>query len=913
MVGLTDLVDSRTELHVMNVEYTEQFGEPIVHLFCRDKDNKFHWVEVEGHRPKFYIRPDDYDDRLQNHNWVEGVSGGFQTIHGEDLVTVETGLPKHVGGDRETEGLREYFDTTWEADVFYGTRFLIDTGIKTHFSVDMDDVERGQRFDGDYRAHVDDIQAVEDPEWKAEPRTVTVDIEVETKGVFPDASEARNRVTAITAHSSDDGRYRVWVLDAGHTTPNREELHESTDVPIAECSVHTGEADMLESFNEWVATKRPDMLSGWNSSTVDNGSPFDYPYLINRCDNLNVTSHHDWSPMGRVWDGSWGPDGKGVQFFDMMQAYTKTRWNEPKGGYGLDNIAELELGRGKDDVEDLDAAWKERPTEFLRYNVRDVEAVVEIDRESGTTDLYQNLRRLAGVQFDQCHNNIDLLDVYILRFAHERGIALPTNEEPDRGWFHGGYNFIPEFGRHENTVYPDVWSEYPNAFRTCNMSPETIIGTKEDLAASEYTEEDCRWSYIDTRPTSVKRESDPVYEKCYYLKPEIKEGFMNEVVDHVMGLKDQYDGTELYGPVKQIVNSTWGVYGDSNSYGKGYRLFDWRVAESITLYGRTVIQGTAEKFVDEVNTIKDEWGFEGQNAYIVGGDTDSCMASIPFTQDSDYHSLNHDPDHLATIQVAHEAVDRVNEWYDEFAAEQFNSNGEYIELELESFADRTYVPEPATAAAEGKKRYCELTRWDEGTWYDPPEFSVTGIDVVRSDRAAITREVVGDVLELILRVDDIDEARQRVYERISEAVEAVETGEISNAKLGRPRGMGQPPEEYGSPSKTPMPTYRGAKYANEHFPWADIGAGSKPVLFYIERVRGDWPQTYTADTREDGEPVDAVALENPEKLPPEFIIDSEKMVEKTLRDSIEPMLSPLHWSFDDALADTEQSDISTFF
>ena len=42
----------------------------------------------------------------------------------------------------------------------------------------------------------------------------------------------------------------------------------------------------------------------------------------------------------------------------------------------------------------------------------------------------------------------------------------------------------------------------------------------------------------------------------------------------------------------------WGVYGDSDSYGKGYRLFDWRVAESVTLCGREVIQYSAQNIED---------------------------------------------------------------------------------------------------------------------------------------------------------------------------------------------------------------------------------------------------------------------------------------------------------------------------
>jgi len=156
--------------------------------------------------------------------------------------------------------------------------------------------------------------------------------------------------------------------------------------------------------------------------------------------------------------------------------------------------------------------------------------------------------------------------------------------------------------------------------RNCNMSPETIIGTAEDLDDSEYTEADCRWTYVDTRADNVKNPdgrtgaADPQYEKLYFLKPSVEEGFMTSVVDDLMGMKDYYDGTDLYDAVKRIVNSVYGVYGDSDSYNKGYRLFDWRIAEGITLGGRKMIQDSSDRFVDALNDIKDERGLSGNHS-----------------------------------------------------------------------------------------------------------------------------------------------------------------------------------------------------------------------------------------------------------------------------------------------------------
>jgi hypothetical protein len=150
-----------------------------------------------------------------------------------------------------------------------------------------------------------------------------------------------------------------------------------------------------------------------------------------------------------------------------------------------------------------------------------------------------------------------------------------------------------------------------------------------------------------------------------------------------------------------------------------------------------------------------------------------------------------------------------------------------------------------------------------------------------------------------------------VYETIDEAATAIENGDIPLSDIARPKGMSKPPTEYGTPTRTPMPTYRGATYANQHL-GQNVQGGDKPYLLYIDRVRGDYPHTYTAETAEGGDAVDAVSMNDADELPDSFVVDRSKMVEKTLQDPLTPILSAMNWSFEDARADTEQSDMSTF-
>jgi len=92
----------------------------------------------------------------------------------------------------------------------------------------------------------------------------------------------------------------------------------------------------------------------------------------------------------------------------------------------------------------------------------------------------------------------------------------------------------------------------------------------------------------------------------------------------------------------------------------------------------------------------------------------------------------------------------------------------------------------------------------------------------------------------------------------------------------------------------------------EHIWWV------KPKLLYINRVRGGWPRTYTAETAEDGRQVDAIAMENPNRLPDEIEVDVEKQLQKVIKDPLQPILNPLGWSVAEALSDTQQIGFDSF-
>jgi len=966
-MALTDIADNRESLKVFNLEYSIEsegnfIDEPVVELFCRDEHGARRIVTVEEFYPSFYITEDEFeqhkedllqesmvreivvqeallDDRLEMNTAVRAVeTPPRQRLDNTNLVQIYTVKPSNVST------LREVFDWTGEADVFFTNRFLIDSEVYRGVSVPA----------GKERVSFDELRPLpEETVPDVNPRMHTVDIEVWSGGEFPDVMNPTKPVTAITAHDSYKDVYFCGVLhpdsvEEGDDNSWDESLEWQYPDGVSDeqlsVEVYDSENQLLGDYFEFVGETDPDIMTGWNSSRNDIGSGFDYPYLINRASAVNEWSYQELTyENGRIFVTNRGaPMVDGREMFDMLQAYKKTQIHE-KRSYALGAIAEDELGYGKEDVADLDEGWLHEPVGFMKYNIRDVEAVVEIEKAKGVLELYDNIRSVAGCTYSEAaDSNIGIIDLLFLRRAKEEGIALPTSMEPERGWYYGAKVYNPHPGKHRNVVYPDLASLYPYLMWSLNVSPETVFNNITEVMAAGYDEDDVYTAYIDTRDDSVKRDSDPDTTEIYYLKPEVKTGFVRDIIDDMVDMKYEYKGQgKKYDAVKRITNSLYGVFGDSNSYGNGFRLFDWRLAESITVAGRNVLEHTADTFVSNLH----DMGYH--EAKLIGGDTDSVMTTIPTAADMD-----------ETLEASFTAAEAVNNSYDEFMSERFGIDDPSLhkmEVEIESYADAIFFLQDLSSddPTDGvKKKYSQTIKWDEGDIIDNPEPKSKGFKLVRSDTASLTAEVQTGVLNRILTED---EPRPAVKEYLKEVYNDALDGKVEPESIGIPSSISSDPMDYGwtvqeldnghsVDSKdtradgevvkyfTPQPHIRGARYATTYIDGEDIGSGAKPLMFYVKGVVGssEYPEVYdyedefslnaptdTPDAnrremKELGKRVDAIAVEDPNNIPEAIQIDWEKMAEKTVEDAVDNIVQTMGWSFDDLVTAGEQSGLASF-
>ncbi|MCG7854420.1 MAG: DNA-directed DNA polymerase [Methanoregulaceae archaeon] len=291
--------------------------------------------------------------------------------------------------------------------------------------------------------------------------------------------------------------------------------------------------------------------------------------------------------------------------------------------------------------------------------------------------------------------------------------------------------------------------------------------------------------------------------------------------------------------LKVIMNTYYGVSGYTR-----FRLYDREIGAAVTSVGRAIIEHT--------RGVIESLGYR-----VIYGDTDSCMVLMP-------------PKSLEeTIQQARGVEDAVNRSYAEFALRELGAKRHYFSIKFEKIYRRFFQ-------AGKKKRYAGHLIWKEGKSAD--EIDVVGFEIRRSDSPQITRTVQKRVMEMILQGEEYE----TIKNYLGDIITNYRAGRYSLDEIGIPGGIGKDLGDY----QTDDAHIRGAKYANEHL-GMEFAKGSKPKRVYIRNVSARYRKT------------DVLCFEYGDQVPPEFQVDWELMLEKTLHQPISRIIESLGWDWTD--------------
>lgn len=698
------------------------------------------------------------------------------------------------------------------------------------------------------------VDKVKVPMKKVPIHKLYFDIETDYSADFRSAPKP---ITCITAFSNKLMKFVVFVwrndlknevkkIKAEDFTVNKDTNTKSNyDVSIY---MFDNEFDMLSKYLELIDNIRPELQMGWYS----NG--FDFPYIINRCINLGLD--YNKLAIGGVkmrennYTQKYMLNMNGTFPFDMLEIYKKITMNE-LDSYKLNSCAKEILGEENVKLEiNLKDAWRNDIKSLIRYNVQDVNLLIEIDDKVGMVDLMDERRRLIGCDWTELLDNTRLLDVHFLRKAQSLNYVLP---DPDYSVFNDGYigAFVmkPTAGLFRWVIGLDLSSLYPSIILEFNMSPETIselglIQLSKDLGIVNFKRQDEQLGFV---PQTI--------DELQNMRKKTR-GIIKEKLNENPKFKETAEYRMLYNiqfTQKSVVNSIYGALGYSK-----FRLYNRDVATAITTMGQKIIKHTQEMI-------------EAQGYKVIYADTDSNYVET--------NATNLDE----AIKIGKELREIVNKSYDKFVQKYGREKNEYLNIEFESVSKDIYFA--GEKGKEGtKKRYAYHQVWDDGQVVD--KISFKGFEVVRSDAPKITKEVQKKFFEIIFDETIKEHEKKILFEKwVRQFKKDIKDMKYSYNFISIPQQIKKRLHEY----KVTNPHLRGSDYANRYC-GTNIDIDSKVRLIYLEGIT-NMPETQEICFEDEYE-FKTWLGENDVKL----IIDWDKLFTGFIDNKIKSLYSALNWS-----------------
>jgi len=726
---------------------------------------------------------------------------------------------------------------------------------------------------------------------------VTIDIEIEATGGFPDITKADRPLTSLTVRKNG----KSVVLAMKDYTPEKE------SVTFIKCK---DEADLLSKFLTIWRSKQylPDIVTGWNVEG------FDMPYMINRISRiLGPESAKKLSPWGLLDEREVEIAGRqiiipvivGITILDYLQLYRKFSFTM-RESYKLDFICDLELGEKKLDYEQL---GYENLTDFynndfqnyVNYNIRDVELVDMLDDKLKFIEQVFAIAYDAKVNYLDTFTSVRMWDIIITNYLKQKNIVVPMFDPSKRQKDNpivGAYVKDPQIGMHEWVCSFDLNSLYPHLIMQYNISPETYKGMFSSLATSDGVDKILNGALNDFGIRNEIESSNYTVAAsgCYYDKD--RQGFLSELMqkmyddrvkykNQMIEAKKKFEKEKTYELEKEIarfhnmqlakkiqLNSAYGALAN-----KFFRWYDIRFAESITKSGQLSIRWAENKMNEFLNK---QLGTTNVD-YVIAVDTDSMYLNLSGVVDK-YIDKDKSIDEKVNIlnKYCNDVIEKqLNKYYDELAV-YVNAYAQKMKMKREAIANKGIFI--------AKKRYILNVYDNEGVRYSEPKLKMMGVEAVRSSTPQSVRNSITKAFNIIMT-----KSEDEMIDYIAE--EREKFSKLPFEDVSFPRGC-KDLEKWSDNSKNTIKVFKlgtpihvkGALLYNNHL--KKKGLDNKYDLIYSgEKIKF----CYLKTPNYLGEHVISTPGKLPKELNLDSLIDYDKQFEKAFLEPLSSILDTIGW------------------
>lgn len=532
---------------------------PVIHIYGQLEEGGTFFVRDDRQTPHFYIRASDAE-RARTLRIPEPKSTDKRTFDGAPVCRLETETPPDVPGVRDR--LHGAGIDTFEADVRFAVRYLIERGIKGGCEIE------GEATAGTGVTWVFENPRLRPADVKVEPRVLSFDIETDGKA---------ERLLAISMFAP--GIDEVLIVDGSdRSMPQNATRCES-------------EFAALDAFCDRIKTFDPDVLTGWNLIDFDFtvlqriAARLRHPFQLGRDTGaIRIRKAEGYFGSGQATiPGRLVLDG-----IDLLRG-AFVRMDD----YSLDAVAREVLGEGKavagdvrDRVGEIMHNYEHDLAAFALYARTDARLAWLIVEKLNVVRLAFARSQLAGMTPDRVAASIASFDFLYLTELERRGVVAPTVRSDDsrvHAAQQGGHVLEPVTGLHRNVWVFDFKSLYPSIIRTFNIDPLSYVANPSADA-----------DLVQTPGGAFRRE------------PAILPRMLDELFPRRDAAKKAGDDVAS-NAIKILMNSFYGVLGTP-----ACRFFNPALANAITGTGREMLLWSKR------------W-FEAAGFTVLYGDTDSLF------------------------------------------------------------------------------------------------------------------------------------------------------------------------------------------------------------------------------------------------------------------------------------------------
>lgn len=253
------------------------------------------------------------------------------------------------------------------------------------------------------------------------------------------------------------------------------------------------EEEMLMEYVKFFINNDPDIMMAWNIQ-------FDINYLINRIklkykklkiDNVHYYTYKSLSPMNSVNFDSFSQryEIKGINVFCLYWGYRElTKTKGMMDSYKLGDTGKRHINYGKIEYEKtIGYNWRYHFVKILKYNARDVELIIELDKDLQISNYFWIRSRTTGCSMKDVFSESRNIDSDIIRFAiHHLGASVPNSRKiieekgKKKDKEKGAVVFEPEIGMYKDVLFFDLKSWYYTIMYSINLSPDVLTKPKID-------------------------------------------------------------------------------------------------------------------------------------------------------------------------------------------------------------------------------------------------------------------------------------------------------------------------------------------------------------------------------------------------------------------------------------------------